>query len=28
VYAAQGVKLETEVRVIGERQQQTADEHR
>ena len=28
VYAAQGVKLETEVRVIGERQQQAADEHR
>jgi UDP-N-acetylmuramate dehydrogenase len=28
VYAAQGVRLETEVRVIGERQQQAADEHR
>jgi UDP-N-acetylmuramate dehydrogenase len=28
VYAAQGVKLETEVRVIGERQRQAADEHR
>jgi UDP-N-acetylmuramate dehydrogenase len=28
VYAAQDVKLETEVRVIGERQQQAADEHR
>ena len=28
VYAAQGVRLETEVRVIGERQQQATDEHR
>ncbi len=28
VYTAQGVRLETEVRVIGERQRQAADEHR